>query len=218
MRNHFATELEILHNELIRMGGLIEHAIENAIQALIDRNEALARAAIDFDDEVDEMERRIGGRCFKLLLMQQPVAGDLRLVSTALKMITDMERIGDQAADIGEITLRLAAEGQVKEPRHIPVMARAAVAMVRNSVDAYVNKDLNLARQVIAADDGVDDLFLQVRDELIALFVEDPAAGADGVDFLMIAKYLERIGDHAVNIAEWVVFAVSGVHQDQPLL
>ncbi len=218
MRNRFDRELDSLNNELIEMGALVENAIENATQALINRDGERARAAIQYDMPVDEKEKDIERRCLRLLLQQQPVATDLRLISTALKMITDMERIGDQAADISEITLRLLNEQDLKHLEHIQQMAQATIRMVRESIDAFVNRDLALAQAVEAYDDVVDDLFTHVKNDLIELIRVDANYGEQAVDLLMIAKYFERIGDHATNIAEWVEFSLTGKHKNERIL
>lgn len=212
MRNSFDKALELLNNELIQMGGLVEERIESAVKALIDKDVTLAKSIIDGDVEVDEMERDIEAKCLKLILLQQPVAKDLRLISSVLKMITDLERIGDHARDISEITLLLSKEIYFKELVHIPQMAEATIYMVKKSIDAFVNLDMDLAYEVIKYDDKVDDLFDIIKEELIALIREDINNGEQAINFLMISKYLERIGDHAENIAEWVLFSILGKH------
>ncbi len=214
MRKTFDQQLEQLGAELTRMGALCETAIASAVQALKDRDKELAERAINADQEIDQAERDIERLCLKLLLQQQPVARDLRQISSALKMITDMERIGDQAADISEIVLYISEEDFISKLDHIGVMARAASGMVTRSVDAYVKRDLDLAKEVIASDDEVDELFNDVKAELIELIAKDPTCGQQALDFLMIAKYLERIGDHATNIAEWVEFSILGRHPE----
>ena len=213
MRNRFDTQLEELNTELIRMGSLIEASITNAVKALIDQDKSQAKKAIQEDLEVDQKEQEIENLCLKLLLQQQPVARDLRLISAALKMITDMERIGDQAADISEIAIYLSEAPYVTKLVKIPQMAEETVKMVTGSIDAFVKKDLNMAQAVVDADDIVDDLFLQVKSDLINLIHENAENGSQALDLLMVAKYLERIGDHAVNIAEWVTFSITGVHK-----
>ena len=210
MRDKFTEQLTLLDNSLIEMGGFIEHAINLAIKALLEQNVDIARQVIVYDDEIDAKEKEIESLCIKLLLQQQPVAKDLRLISAALKMITDMERIGDQSADISEITISLADKPYIKKLEHIPLMGAATQKMVRNAIDAFVKKDLELASQVIQADDEVDDLFDLIKEELIALIIKDPQNGGQAIDLMMIAKYFERIGDHAVNIAEWVIFSITG--------
>ena len=211
MRNKFEEQLEQLHVELIRMGALCEDAISAAAEALLERDPKLASAAEEAEREIDQKEREVENLCLKLLLQQQPVARDLREISAALKMISDLERIGDQAADIAEMTsyVCLPEGGRAS---HIADMARAVIRMVTDSVDSFVKRDLTLARQVCAADDQVDELFRQVRRELTELISADPARGELGLDLLMVAKYLERIGDHATNVAEWVEYSLTGVH------
>ena len=213
MRNRFDTQLEELNTELIRMGSLIEASITNAVKALINQDKSQAKKAIQEDLEVDQKEQEIENLCLKLLLKQQPVARDLRLISAALKMITDMERIGDQAADISEIAIYLSEAPYVTKLVKIPRMAEETVKMVTGSIDAFVKKDLIMAQAVVDADDIVDDLFLQVKSDLINLIHENAENGSQALDLLMVAKYLERIGDHAVNIAEWVIFSITGVHK-----
>ena len=212
MRNGFDKQLKELNTELIRMGSLIEQAIEMAISALVRQDVVKAEDTISFDDQIDEQEKKIEGLCLKLLLQQQPVAKDLRLISAALKMITDMERIGDQAADISEITTLLANEPYVKKLEHLEKMAKETTYMVIKSVEAFVNRDLKMAHDVIAHDDVIDKLFSEVKSELIKLINENAENGEQATDLLMIAKYFERIGDHATNIAEWVIFAITGEH------
>jgi phosphate transport system protein len=218
MRNRFDQELDALHQELIEMGALIETAIATAIEALIRKDAVKAQAAIDSDPEIDEKERYIERHCLRLLLQQQPVASDLRRISTALKMITDMERIGDHATDISEITLRLYEQQYATNLDHISQMAHSANLMVQSSIDAFVRKDLQLAQKVISDDDIVDDLFNQVKSDLINQIHRDVSTGEQAVDFLMVAKYLERIGDHAVNLSEWVIFSLTGQHKNERIL
>ncbi len=213
MRNRFDEQLEQLNNHLLEMGGLIERSIETATRALIKQGVEEAKTAIAADQEVDHKEREIESLCLKLLLQQQPVAKDLRLISAALKMITDMERIGDQAADISGLVIYIAQEPYFKDLVHLPQMGEKAIQMVRGSLDAYVNKDLELARRVMNMDDEIDDLFNIVKNELIGHIRSDASSGSQAVDLLMIAKYYERIGDHAQNIAEWVEYALTGKHK-----
>ena len=212
MRNRFDRELNLLNQELIEMGNAIESSIEAAVTALIEQDADLARRVIEGDKEINDIEKDIEKRCLKLLLQQQPVASDLRMISSALKMITDMERIGDQASDISEITIRLANEKYIKQLIHIPQMATATIKMVKDSIDAFVKRDLDLAVSVIYYDDVVDDLFNIIKNEVIDLIRESMDNGEQAVDFLMIAKYFERIGDHAENIAEWVYYSIEGEH------
>ena len=211
MRDRFNEQLERLHLEMIRMGALCEDAISAAAEALLKGDDKLAQAAIDAERETDQKEREVEDLCLKLLLQQQPVAKDLREISAALKMISDLERIGDQAADIAELT-RFVKLTDDTGRLHIGDMARAVISMVTDCVDSFVKKDLELARRVMAEDDEVDALFVQVRKELIALIAADASRGEVGLDLLMVAKYLERIGDHATNVAEWVEFSITGVH------
>ena len=218
MRTRFDEQLGEMNNSLIQMGAFIENAIALATKALVEKDSILAKKAIECDNEINEMEKLIESQCLKLILHQQPIASDLRLISTALKMITDMERIGDHATDISEITLMLSDAVYIKKLEHIPQMAQATIKMVSNSIDAYVNKDLKLANAVIKYDDVVDGLFSAVKEDLIALIHEDVKNGEQAMDLLMIAKYFERIGDHAVNIAEWVIFSITGEHKNKKII
>ena len=213
MRNRFDEQLHTLNRELLEIGALIERAIRSATDALVKQDVEAALQAIAADKEVNQAERDIESLCLKLLLQQQPVARDLRLISSALKMITDMERIGDQASDIAELVIYLSKEPYRKELKHLPQMAENAIRMVTGALDAYVRKDVALAREVMAMDDTIDALFVTVKDELIALIRNDASAGSQAIDLLMIAKYYERIGDHAQNIAEWVEYALTGKHK-----
>jgi len=212
MRNKFDEQLSVLNETLIEMGALCERGIAMATKALCEQNIELAKQAIEVEQDNDQKEKEIEDLCIKLLLQQQPVAGDLRLISAALKMVTDMERIGDQAADISGLTIYLTNHTYTKLTEHIPQMALATVKMVNDSVEAYVKKDLALARSVIKYDDVVDDLFNTVKSDLIEMIREDSGNGEQAIDLLMIAKYYERIGDHATNISEWVEYAITGVH------
>jgi len=202
MRNRFDKELELLNEELIEMGNIIESSIEAAVTALIEQNIELAKRVVEGDKEVNDIEKSIERRCLKLLLHQQPVASDLRMISSALKMITDMERIGDQASDISEITIWLADQEYIKQLIHIPQMAEATIKMVKDSIDAYVKRDLELVKSVIEYDDVVNNLFNIIKDELIELIRESASYGEQAIDLIMICKYFERIGEHAQNIAE----------------
>ena len=211
MRSRLDEQLEELKTQIIQMGSLCETAISNATNALINGDTELAKRAIAADTEIDQKERKIEALCLKIILRQQPVASDLRQVSAALKIITDMERIGDQATDISEITL-LDNVTPSTDKTHIVEMSKATIKMVTESIDAYVRQDLELAGAVIEYDDVVDDLFNVVKKEMIRLIREDPENGEFAIDLMMIAKYLERIGDHATNIAEWVEFSITGIH------
>ena len=214
MRTRFDEQLRQLNVELIRMGSLCEEAISIAAKVLEGEKNISNERVFAIEGEIDQLEHDIESLCMKLLLQQQPVARDLRTISSALKMISDMERIGDQAADIAEIT-RDIADNSIKDLVPIGDMARATIKMVTDSVDSFVRKDLGLAEAVISSDDVVDDLFLQVREELIRR-IGMGDSGEVCIDLLMIAKYLERIGDHAVNIAEWVEYSLTGHHADLP--
>ncbi len=211
MRNQFESQLEILNNSLISMGALCESAIACAVKAMLGYDLKLAKIVLDTEKEIDQKERDIESLCLKLLLQQQPVAKDLRLISAALKMITDMERIGDQAADIAEIVTFTDLSECISRV-HIADMAQAVIKMVVDSIEAFVKRDLNLAEAVIAYDDIVDALFSRIKADVVSLAVN--GGGGEFVDLIMIAKYLERIGDHAALIAEWVVFSITGVHRE----
>ena len=213
MRNRFDRQLSTLNDELIEMGSMIEKSIETAIKALVNQDVDLARHAIEADEEIDRQERIIEDLCLKLLLQQQPVAKDLRLISSALKMITDMERIGDHASDISEITIALADQPYIKKLEHIQQMAKETMIMLVGSIEAFVDKDLEKANEVIKRDDVVDDLFDKVKKELIQMIHDNADKGEQAADLLMVAKYMERIGDHATNISEWVIFSITGEHK-----
>ena len=213
MRNRFDEQLFELNREIIEMGAMCEEAIASAAKALSTGDMALAAKVCENSSAIDQMERDIEGRCMKLLLHQQPVARDLRLISAALKMITDMERIGDQAEDIAEIVTFL--NGHTMEGMElIEEMARETIEMVTASVDAFVKKDVELAKQVIKQDDVVDAYFSGVKRGIISIIAENPMDGEFALDLLMISKYFERIGDHATNIAEWVIYSVTGTHKE----
>jgi phosphate transport system protein len=212
MRNRFDRELDTLNLELIKMGGLIENAIEYSAKALINQDLSLIKKVNELEVEIDDMEKSIEAHCLKLLLQQQPVASDLRIISTALKMITDMERIGDNAEDIAEIARHILNQKFIKDIVHIPQMAEATISMVTKSIDAFVKRDKKLAEEVCRSDDLVDNLFDVIKEELIEKIQEDRSNGEQAIDLLMIAKYFERIGDHAENIAEWVIFSITGEH------
>jgi phosphate transport system protein len=209
MRDNYRKRLETLHTELILMGALCEDAIANAVKGLLDEDPALLRKAIDIEKEIDLKEREIEAFCVRLLIREQPVAGDLRLITAAQRMISDMERIGDQAADIAELAPFMAGSA-VKSDIHINEMAGATVKMLSDSVDSFVYGDLKKARFVVDYDDVVDGLFAKIKRELIDLIALDGKNGEACLDLLMITKYLERIGDHAVNIAEWVTYSIVG--------
>ena len=213
MRNRFDEQLFELNREIIEMGAMCEEAIASAVKALTTGDMELAGRVKTNSSAIDQMERDIEGRCMKLLLHPQPVAKDLRLISAALKMITDMERIGDQAEDIAEIVTFL--NGHTMEGMElIEEMARETIEMVTASVDAFVKKDVELANKVIEQDDIVDDYFSRVKCGISTLITENHADGEFALDLLMISKYFERIGDHATNIAEWVIYSVTGTHKE----
>ena len=213
MRNKFDMQLELLNEKLTHMGELCEVAINRATCALQKGDMKQAHDVMEADEEIDHMEKEIESLCLKLLLQQQPVSRDLRQISAALKMITDMQRIGDQASDIAEIILT-AGESEAVDMKKIGDMADATARMVRASVSAYVEKDLELARKVMEADDIVDKLFDEVKEEVMQMIIAGNNAGK-AIDLIMVTKYLERIGDHATNIAEWVEFSITGIHKGQ---
>lgn len=216
MRNYFDQQLALLNEEMTQMGALCEDAIALAVKALAEDSPALAAKVPPIAAALDQKERDVEGICLKLLLRQQPVAGDLRQISAALKMITDMERIGDQAEDIAEI-IGYLEDCPREQCELLSAMARAAIKMVTDSVDAYGKQNVELAKAVIAHDDVVDDYFSQIKSSLIGMITEEPEEGGAALDLLMISKYFERIGDHATNIAEWVIFSVTGVHKSEEL-
>lgn len=214
MRNRFDQQLEKLNVELVTMGALCEDALTYAIKALFDRESDMAERAEEAEKQIDQMERDIESICMRLLLQQQPVARDLRVISSALKMIGDMERIGDQAADIAEIVKYLDEE-EVPNLGNLREMSDFAAGMVTASINSFVRQDLDLARKVILDDDVVDGYFEKVKEALIGLIAEGDRDGAFLLDVLMVAKYIERIGDHATNIAEWVVYSITGQHPEE---
>ena len=219
MRNRFDRQLEKLNTELINMGALCDDAMTCAVHAIFDKDEALIEKAEERERQIDQMERDVENLCMRLLLQQQPVAKDLRRISAALKMITDMERIGDQTSDIAEIIISAKYENVAQDIDLIGAMATGVSTMVRDSVVAYVEKDLELARKVMASDDKIDAYFDEIRDKMIAYIkAEHGEQGNRIFDLIMVTKYLERIGDHATNIAEWVEFSITGVHKDSAAL
>lgn len=219
MRESFDKRLNELNIQLLNMAALVEQIIAMSIKSLEEQNMKLAKQTIELDSKINDAEREIERLCLKLLLQYQPVfADDLRGVSTALKMITDMERIGDQAADIAEINMLLFKENRNWELDEISEMARKTSCMVSASIDAYVNRDEEKSKEVIRADDAVDSLFNSVKTRVIAQIAEDKSKGEQAIDTILIAKYFERIGDHAVNIAEWVLFSITGVHKEEKIM
>ena len=213
MRDFFQEQLDKLNQELTHMGAACEEIIAMASESLTGYNEELAKRVAVVGAQIDEGYHTIESVCLKLLLRQQPVARDLRVISAALKMITDMERIGDQAEDIVDLVPKMLVRADEKYPK-IREMAKATQAMVTEAVDAYVRQDLEMAKTVMQHDDIVDDYFNRVKKGIIGIIAENPTGGEYALDLLMIAKYFERIGDHCTNIAEWVVFSVTGVHRD----
>ena len=208
MRNKFDEQLLELNKEMIEMGNKIILSIKNAIEALVARDENMAKAIMENDAEVDHLQKKIEGICFNLLIQQQPVARDLRTVTAAMKMVTDMERIGDHAADISEMTILMGQNSQIDKFEHISQMATETMIMLNHSIEAYVEKNVIKAKEVIEHDDIVDDLFVEAKKDVIELILNSPSEGEGATDILMIAKYFERIGDHATNIAEWVIYSL----------
>jgi len=212
VRHSFDKELEYLQELMVKMAGLVEQSIEDSILALKNQDIELAKKVYHSDDEVDELEGKIEKICINLIARQQPLAKDLRAISTALKIITDMERIADHAADIAELTIRMANMKYIKPLVDIPLMAELAKKMVIKSIDSYIKQDISLAKEVCDSDDEVDKFFSKIVLELINIMKNNPDTVEQATDFMFIVKYLERIGDHATNIAEWVVFNVTGFH------
>ena len=213
VRKIFEEELAELKKQLVEMCRLTEQMLDDAIVALINRDRELGKSIAQADKRVDEYEMDIEKRCMRILLKQQPVAKDFREVSTALKMITDIERFGDQASDIGELVYTMPGDKYIKKLEHITAMGNLAVRMVRESVNSFIVCDENLADEVIKLDDKMDELFLTVKNELIELIKKDGKNGDQAIELMMVAKYLERIGDHAVNVAEWTKYNETGVHE-----
>ena len=210
MREYFDIELANLNNQLIGMGTLVESAIKNAVEIIANNSAELLDKAREQEEIINTSERKIQNHCIRLLLHQAPVAHDLREVSSALKMITDLERIGDQAIDIAEVSQYIKSRNNVINVTHIDEMANQASKMVTLAIDAFVKKDFDLAKKVSQSDDVIDELFDKVKEETVEIIQRDKALGEEAIDLMMIAKYLERIGDHAVNIAEWVAFSITG--------
>ena len=213
VRKAFEEELSDLKSQLVQMCKITESMIFDAIRALINKDRELGKSIGDLDVQVDEYEMAIEKRCMHILLKQQPVAKDFREVSCALKMITDIERFGDQASDIGELVYSMPNEPHIKRLKNISLMGSLAVKMVRDSVSSFINNSQELANSVIKADDTMDSLFKKVQNELIELIRQDSNNGEQAITLMMIAKYLERIGDHAVNVAEWTKYNETGVHK-----
>ncbi len=207
MRSKFDEQLAELNRVMIEMGNKIVQSIATAITALTNCDEKLAREVMEGDNEIDHLQKKVEGICFNLLIQQQPVARDLRTVTAAMKMVTDMERIGDHAADISEITIMMGENNQIAKFAHINKMASETIVMLNHAIEAYVEKDSEKAKAVIEHDDVVDGLFDAAKTDIIDLILQNAGEGEEAIDLLMIAKYFERIGDHATNIAEWVCYA-----------
>ena len=208
MRSKFDEQLAELNQEMIQMGVMIEKSIAKAVEALVNGNKELARTIMEEDELVDRAQKRIEGICFNLLIQQQPVARELRTITAAMKMVTDMERIGDHAADISEISIFMGKERTPESFAHINKMATETVMMLNQSIEAYVERNEEKAQAVIEHDDIVDQLFEASKKDIIQLILKKPKDGEEATDLLMVAKYFERIGDHATNIAEWVIFSL----------
>ncbi len=213
-RNYFDKELEHLQLSILRMGSRVEEALINSIQALKSQNIELAEKVIIADDVIDKMEMEIEDLCLKLIALQQPIAKDLRMIATALKIITDLERMADHAVDIAKITKRLANETYIKELIDIPRMAEIVTEMVRDCIDAYVNQDAEKAKEISERDDVVDGIHAQIFRELLVLMMEDPKKINQSTSFLFVSQYIERVADHVTNICEWVIYTKTGVHPD----
>lgn len=208
MRSKFDEQLLELNREMIEMGNKITTSIKMAIEALVSHDDKKAKNIMESDEEIDHLQKKIEGICFNLLIQQQPVAKDLRTVTAAMKMVTDMERIGDHAADISEMTLLMGKDIKIDKFGHISKMATETMIMLNHSVEAYVEKDIDKAKEVIERDEIVDNLFCEVKNDVIQLILNSPNEGENATDILMIAKYFERIGDHATNIGEWVIYSL----------
>ena len=208
MRSKFDEQLVELNHEMIKMGTMIEESIAQAVNALCKKDVELAKKIMEGDEEIDRAQKRIENICFNLLIQQQPVARDLRTITAAMKMVTDMERIGDHAADISEMTISMGKSAYEANLSHINKMASETVLMLNWSIEAYVSKDKQKAQDVIDHDDIVDRLFAETKKDIINLILQNPKDGEEATDLLMVAKYFERIGDHATNIAEWVIYSI----------
>ena len=215
MRKTFDAELQELNYEMIDMAAAAEDAIDVVVESLASSDDAAAKSAMEMTKHMDEMERDIENRCLRVLLQQQPVARDLRTISAALKMVTDLQRIGDQCANIAEISLLLQEQKQTGTLADIRTMSQKAGVMVKRSIFAYVNRDTDAAAAVVSLDDEIDQLFRTIKSELVELIVENREEADQAIDLIIITKYLERIADHAVNIAQWAIFCVTGEIQPQ---
>lgn len=214
MRSRLDEQLDELKSEMIHMGNMIEQSIQRAVKAFMNRDEYLAKEVMAGDAQVDRIQKTIENICFNLLIQQQPVASDLRTITAAMKMVTDMERIGDHAADISEMTISMTMQQMFFDFQHIKEMASETVLMLNWSIEAYVERDKMKAKKVIDYDDVVDRLFMEVKKDIIELIRNDPKEGEEATDLLMVAKYFERIGDHATNIAEWVIYSLKGSKEE----
>ena len=214
VRSNFDKKLKELHEKMVEMGSVVETAIEDSVKAFKGHDTDLCKEIIEGDNVVDSLEKEIESKCLWLIARQQPVAADLRHITTALKVTTDMERIGDHASDVAQLTMRLPGKNAFSDMGHIAQMASAAKKMVKNAVSAYVDSDARLAEATIGNDDQVDDYFNLIKKELVTVFANQPDKLDNAIDLLLIAKYLERIADHAVNICEWVRFSQTGEHKD----
>lgn len=217
-RMMFDQELMELNSELVKMSTMVEKAITDSFEALNEKDFALAKMVIHGDRNIDEMERKIESRCLSLMLRQQPVARDLRHISTALKVVTDLERIGDHAADIAQLTIRMSDSRSFAGVKHLPAMADSVKAMLRDAIHAFIERDTQAAEQIEQRDDIIDAYFDKVKNEVVKLLQTTPSQSDMAVDLLMIAKYLERIGDHAVNVCEWTEFSDMGTLNSIPIL
>jgi len=215
MRSRFDEQLRQLNSEMTLMGNMIEKAIQKALDAFFRRDVEEAKRIMEDDGLVDQEQKKIENICFQLLIQQQPVARDLRVITAALKMVTDMERIGDHAADISELTVMISKGPGILDTDHIEKMAEESVYMLLQAVEAYVGRDMEKARRVIEHDDVVDNLFIKVKSDVIEVMQKDTCYAEYAADLLMVGKYLERIGDHATNIAEWVIFSLNSHQPDQ---
>lgn len=213
MRSKFDNQLQELNKEMIEMGNKIIESIKIAIEALVNRDVKKAKTIMDSDVDIDHLQKKIENICFNLLIQQQPVAKDLRTVTAAMKMVTDMERIGDHASDISEMTILMGENSKADTFEHICKMASETMIMLNHSIEAYVEKSVEKAQEVIAHDDIVDDLFDATKKNVVNLILKNPSEGEEATDYLMIAKYFERIGDHATNIAEWVIYAQDKLYE-----
>jgi len=213
IRHELDRELQELHMDVLKMGSLIEESIDNMLLALVNQDVDLAKKVIEGDQRIDQLEQQIEAECITVIARQQPLAGDLRLITSILKMITDLERIADHCEDISEITIRLSTEEYYKPLTDIFKMGENVKLMVKNTIDSYVNKDVILARKVVQQDDVVDQLFEKIYAEIVAALPQQPKYTEQLLHFLMIIKYLERMADHSTNVCEWVIFTKTGQHQ-----